>query len=1085
MKRFVMGKYLKKCKMPAVLAICLLAVGLFAMGCSDHNTTGDVTTETHEADNPNNDPQTLTGTIQGLVVDVMGYPVPSLQATLTYDVDGNGTADTVVSTTDGGGHYHFMNVPVSQSVDQGGVAYTITINDPSGTYVTAYTVAVVNYADLVDFFQAANQGGEDQTVEGLMAEAVTVTARKPNITLIGFVEDVLTGAPISGAAVLLDQYLGAGVGGQTGLAAPTFHLINNMATTNANGKFTITGLPEAATYRITISATNYVTSINAAIGGAANAAPVTVPAGPTTIYIDGDNLAGVGGGGGADGIAATAIMMQPESDAVTADVVAPYVVSTNIPTTEMPTDLLEGPFTITFSEPMDTYVGVVLINTTGFRAPIANTLSWDSAGKVCTATPDQAIPAGMMVSFTINGFRDVAGNAYTGFLPVNITGGAATPDVFSVAGAGVLTTMSQGDSTLVIATNLAQVVTPDDEAIDEGGSSATVPQANNYNQLDRYGTLGLSVGGGADLGDAAGETDTVTLEWDAATGARQYYVYAELNTGGFDNGFPVLVDGTAKSGAPDTEIDVSLADDDATDDNGFDDGLDDIGGTAGDNDCDGVEDAIQRAILNGSGQIPSLMDENDGGVLFFDNGFTLNFAITAFNTEGVEGGFSNVVAAGDVTPPVVAEQSVDANIAGLAAVFANANGNGSGFSRASYRPTVWLTDDDPVPLFFATAASSTFDTDTGGDLDETIGDEDDDVGAGKYNEADWEEADKSATLLVTMSEDLDPDQTITATPYIGNSDQTWSITSAVILGTGPSRRTIAITIDDITQVKTGDAIFLVGVLDEAGNAANDYVSAAVVPYDLMGPFITSAVTSDGPATLTGDLLTITFQERVDEDSAETIGNYTLSAGTIAGGTAELQSDGKTVIITTAAEDDLVPAVGGTTLRAGGVKDYGYVESFVDNGLVNTYNASGAELFFVIEDGIAAVVDGITDATGAINDGTPAVPADDGNWQVGDTGLETYILTVEFSEDVFEGADADALEADAESKVTISFNSQAADKYEATIITGTDENTLMIRLRLVETETAEEDDRMIITYTDLSDLSGSESITLNAFGDGWD
>ena len=150
MKRFVIEKYLKTCKVPAVLAICFLAIGLFALGCSDHDGGTETTTNTTEAANPNNDPLILKASVQGFVVSALGKPLSGLQASMTYDKNADGTPETNISTTDAAGHYNFQGVPVSGSQDNSGTSYSITINDPTAAYVTTWTMVTLVYQDLVD-----------------------------------------------------------------------------------------------------------------------------------------------------------------------------------------------------------------------------------------------------------------------------------------------------------------------------------------------------------------------------------------------------------------------------------------------------------------------------------------------------------------------------------------------------------------------------------------------------------------------------------------------------------------------------------------------------------------------------------------------------------------------------------------------------------------------------------------------------------------------------------------------------------------------------------------------------------------------
>jgi hypothetical protein len=363
-----------------------------------------------------------------------------------------------------------------------------------------------------------------------------------------------------------------------------------------------------------------------------------------------------------------------------------------------------------------------------------------------------------------------------------------------------------------------------------------------------------------------------------------------------------------------------------------------------------------------------------------------------------------------------------------------------------------------------------------------------------YSAADWAARSKAFTFTGTksatvtgpimMNEDLDPSQTLAPTTYTGG--QTWSITSAVIAGSGPSRPNITLTIDDITQVKTGNYIFFTGTLDEAGNAVGSGPERSLAIYDFMGPFITSAITGSGTAT--NDTLTVTFSETVDKTTAETIGSYVLSAGTIAGGTAVLQTDGKTVIITTAADGDLTAATEGATddvgtyLTAYGVKDYQIAAVAT---LANTYTGG---LHFAIDDQIPAVATGAANSGGTgdatINNGNAV--ANDGDWEVGDTDttIETYNVILTFSEAVF--VNTPSFLEDAQSKVAVSVTPSATylvDNEITNVVTAATATTVTVQFFLRAGQTVAAGDKLSVSYEDAGGLSGTATVTLGAAGAG--
>ena len=1041
-----MKLYKKYKKISGVALISLLFVmGLFISGCSDHD--GDDVA----AANPNNPALSLKGSIQGVVISLAtGLPLSGMEAILTYDLDDDGEADKVIITTDGGGLYNFQNVPVSGSANLGGVAYTIVIEDPSGTYVTTWVAAALTYSELEEAGVLTTIGGEPQAVGDLMVQAGMANLMRPNVTVIGNVQDLLTDDPIEGASIVLSE----------NGAVPTHSIPTTTAATNAAGEFTITNVPEGNNYDLTIAATGYGT-ITVLVA-------VATPIGPTTVYADATAN---------DGIVATAYQLQP--GAPTPDTTVPYATATNIPRAGViPTSISSGPFTVTWSEPMDMTVGTVNIDTTGFRAPIPLSTGWDTAGEVLTITLTQAIPVGMNVQFAFAGFTDVTGNAHTGLRPAitsNVSPGANAADVISTwtdadgdarydAGELVIgfQTASQGDSTLITVANLVQVTTPDDAAIDQGGPAANDPQANNLNVLDQFNALGVGT-----LGDAAGEADAISLQWDAATGARQYRIYAELNTGGFTNGLPVEVAGTPLSGSPDNTVQVSLADNDGVNNTGFVDGLGAVntGVGAADNDVDGIEDAIRRFETVNAQNLPNVSDANmNGTVLFFDNGFnTIQMGATAFNSETIEGGFSNVISVGDVTAPVVGDQADYVAGAG-----------GFGFHATIFSPLYSLTDGTSGG---GTAATTTFNTiaaDANG-LDAVTGSVATNDGA--YDADDWTAFSKQATLGISMNEDLDTSQTLSPTLTTSGSA---TLSSSALAGTGNARRTINVVISDATVLATLDTIDFAGVTDEAGNPAPSDFTAELLCNDLMGPFVTSAVTTAGTAS--SDTLTIGFHEGVDETTAETAANYVIGgvALTAISAVPTLTLDTSTNIVTITSQNngEFVGLVSGTT-----------VGTAVQDLAGNTFNG----LNFLLDDQIPATVTAAGDGVGAgaINDGAPVPPANDGAWEVGDTGFnETYQVTLTFSENVFQDLNANGFLDEAQAQVTVVTASPAAtymvDSIMANVVTAATTNTATITFILRNTaavETVAAADSLAVTYTDAGGLSGTATITLGAAGAG--
>jgi hypothetical protein len=996
------------------LLLCVLAMGLFIFGCSK-GLVGDNTyrsTYTTEAANPNNPPLALRGEIQGIVRNVYGRPLQGMVASMAYE-NGDGVCKTRTATTDEYGHYNFLNVPVSGSATYDAVAgiwnfaagtsaYTITIKDPSAspTYVTHYTNVRLDYQTLEQDSQIVTMGSELSVVGNLMKEAGAVMMLRPIADVVGKIQNRLTGAPIAGATVSLSMNAGL-----------LHDMPTSTAVTNEAGEFTIADVPEGDVYDLTIYATGYQTIrlFN----------EVPVPKGPETIligqpnliaYADADAIATTGFSPGADGINATAYELLP--GAPTPDTTAPYVKATNIPKFgAIPTSLLSGPFTVTWSEPMDKSVGTVLINTTAFKAkaPIPCSVTWSEDAITTTITPTTPIPAGMQVTIMFNGFKDFAGNSHNGFragvvLPAfpNIAEdavssflGALDPlgriPVGSVLRLGIATT-SQGSSTLVVVANLIQKATTANPAIHEGGSANMVPQPNNMNLLD---PTGLFIG---PLGVAPGQADTVTMGWDAATGARRYNLYAELNTGGFLNGLPMRVYSTPTSGNPPTTAQLNLTQletiNDATDPTNVLAGFDTYNGTQPTSKK--IPHIGPQTVNSPFGGL-NLTDPNNPAsatLLFFDNNFSLiQMAATAFNSEAQEGGFSNIVAIKDNVPPVVGD-------------------NGFGFDEAlmfyAIPAPAYTVADTYSPLFAFTAGALT----ANGNFDIRPL-RYDQTGAGGtpsyYNAASWTACSKAHGLLVNINEDLDTTQTLPTLTITTTGGCT--ITSASIPGTGVNRSQIQVNLSNITVLETGATIGFAGVKDEAGNLVPNDFAGKLRAIDRMGPFVVTAVATRtaGPS----DTLTVTFQEAINDTDAKTIGNWcyqsfnwvTLAFGAKTGMPAlftpatsdiTVSTDKKTVTMKFADGNLSGILAQGAAIYAGNTTN----TSFVKDQQGNSFTTYG----FLVKDEIAPRIKalGATQPDGAgsqVNSAGNGLKNEANYWKVTDDAAATVRVAIEFTEPV--------------------------------------------------------------------------------------
>ncbi|MBV9495001.1 MAG: carboxypeptidase regulatory-like domain-containing protein, partial [Acidobacteria bacterium] len=247
----------------------------------------------------------LPGTIQGTVTNGQtGQPLPGATVTITY----NGT--TVTTTTDSNGHYNFPNVPsevpvtvtishpdygtqppytvtlppggndtrttgltplpgtINGTILDGGTSQplagaTVVLRDGNGQVVGTTTTDSSGHYTFPNLppgnytIEMSAPGYQTSTVSQTVGPNQTVTrsdSLTPNPgTVNGTVTDALTGAPLAGATVTITQ---------NGNTLTT--------TTDANGRYSLTGVVPNVPATITASAPNYQSS---------TPSTVTVPAG--------------------------------------------------------------------------------------------------------------------------------------------------------------------------------------------------------------------------------------------------------------------------------------------------------------------------------------------------------------------------------------------------------------------------------------------------------------------------------------------------------------------------------------------------------------------------------------------------------------------------------------------------------------------------------------------------------------------------------------------------------------------------------------------------------------------------------------
>lgn len=905
--------------------VAIVAMGGFIFGCNDE--------ETKNISDSSNPALSLKGSIVGQVVDVNNQPVAGATVSCTYP---GGTATV---TTNDAGQYLLQNVPVAGqlNVSDSGSPYLVVVQKEG--FETAFTAALLNYGVLESTEQIEVIGGELQVVGDLQVSAVTAVMRRPNAVVKGNVVRFDNAQGIEGALVTITRDAAPDAYSIWWSSMSEWSITNNVDVTDSTGLFELTAVPEGTddspvSYAITISAEGFSTI---------------------------EDTAGCSVGYGGHEYQAGPYYMSPITPP--SDTVAPFVVATNIPPVRISLANLGGPFTLTFNEPVRTDIPQVIVSLVG-GAPIPTSLSWSEDSQTVTIALDRPLPEGATISIELKYFRDLSNNAYAGTDP------AGNPDAFKSLGTSLGPTKvaltTQGDPTLMQASNLLQVAATADENQPIGGKSGNAGQANNLNLFDNSGSAGVGI-----LGDADGEANVVTLSWTAAVAAdgtegvvRYYKIYAELATGGFASGFPVYVKATPTrlDGNPPTTIDVTLTE---------------------------VDTAI--ATYNASNPIsdpdlPRVGDENGTATtFFFDDGFTVNMAVTAVNSDGLEGDYTNVVSVGDNVPPTVADR-------------------GLGFDATV--PTNWAI----YPINVTAAAITALGAD--------------------YNAADYAAfAALPGDVTIWMSEDLQAGQDVNGELVnLGGGGETLGTCQVSQAEVTPGTPKITCTLNGIAQVQQNDHIILAGVLDEAGNVSEAGDSVAHL-YDTIPPFIASGVVQDNGTD--PDQIVLTMSEAVTPVSAQLLVNY--AGVTLTGATAVLGDDGVTVTITAAADGDFANVrpgfdgagldiaatnlinIKGTTPGTTGVRDLrGNFQPLLDFLPVGTPDGVDDVPFnFQLVDEVAPRILAAVTAAGAIN--TAAAVDGDGILAVGDA-TDTYALILVFSEpvvwDVNEDGSLNAADMDA-------------------------------------------------------------------------
>jgi len=391
-----------KKSMISIAAASILAVGFTGCGDSD-----DVVNDTNEATLIN----TPKGTVTGLVQDTNGNPLNGVKVYL---------ADRETTTT-AGGLYTFMDVPVSNTSGMDAATannvISVTIAAPEG-YLGA-TVTVTPSAQIDSAESTTNTASGTETfVDGYLAQAGTAVLPALNATVTGKLENIAGETPIVNQEITLDfinvtTSAGANVAQPQDGVITTYATGNYTATTDANGKFTISGVPAD-------SDLNYVVGNFTVIGEerpqGTNATTVTTNDEVAVVNVADIQVAAI----------------------ANEDNAAPFVKSvTGVINNNMAAipamleDDVRNTFVVNFSEAMDIEIDEdlthsVIVKTGATRVTMTDidataTLGTDGKSVIVTVPADLADATLLDINLLVTDFKDKAGN----YLKLNV--GTTTP----------------------------------------------------------------------------------------------------------------------------------------------------------------------------------------------------------------------------------------------------------------------------------------------------------------------------------------------------------------------------------------------------------------------------------------------------------------------------------------------------------------------------------------------------------------------------------------------------------------------------------------------------------------------------------
>ena len=536
---------LKFKKKQLVSAIAVVTSAIALTGCID----GDSTTSTSSnivEDSARHEvvqQKAQTSSVFGVVQDTNGNPI--VGATVSIG--------SIVATTNSTGGYELAGVPVTGlattttaengtvSINPGAAAtpLQISVKTPAGFLDATLTVTPTAGQNLVASSNFNGSGGNDTLAaddgllvvvlgEGLAVGAGITVVPATNATVTGILRNQNTGEIIADTVVALELVAVAGndqqqnhAGKDVGYSAQPY-----MATTDAEGRFTMTSVPEDTDFDIVVEGWSNVTidgSTNGVIGAAADGMFSTTPevavqnigditvqaihsldgAAPFVVRVDGvvSNVASALLNDDLDGTQgivihfSEAITTEVDANSVymVTDFASGYPLQVDIETPVLSADGMSLTVTTVNSLPAGTKFKIMLL-TADFEDVAMNTLAAGGAaylGKTLPTYDTATTVSGNFLELALQIHKD----------PVVSSGAVAFVDVSGAATTGPINDDSRGDDKFEL---LAAI---NSNFIDNDNTDTDLSQLNNAeaSTAARLFALGKNIVDGSGIVDAAGD----------------------------------------------------------------------------------------------------------------------------------------------------------------------------------------------------------------------------------------------------------------------------------------------------------------------------------------------------------------------------------------------------------------------------------------------------------------------------------------------------------------------------------------------------------------------------------------------------